>query len=77
MQRNYIQEACREFSANDIIIISDLDELPSKDKIKFIKSSNFKEIAPVAFGQSLFHLNCNYLEYGKMDREYCCYKRTY
>ena len=65
MQRNYIQEACREFSANDIIIISDLDEIPSKDKINFIKSSNFKEIAPVAFGQSLFHLNCNYLNMEK------------
>jgi len=65
MQRNYIREACKEFLANDIIIISDLDEIPSKDKINFINSSNFKEIAPVAFGQSLFHLNCNYLNIEK------------
>ena len=45
--------------------MSDLDEIPSKNKINFIKSSTFKEIAPVAFGQSLFHLNCNYLNMEK------------
>jgi len=61
MQRNYIQQACKNFSSNDIIIISDVDEIPSRDKIEFIKSSNFKKIAPVAFEQFLFQLNCNYL----------------
>ena len=62
MQRNFLKEAHKKFSSNDdIIIISDLDEIPSRDKINFIKSCDFKTIAPVAFGQSLFHLNCNYL----------------
>ena len=61
MQRNYIKNVCKEFSPQDIIIISDLDEIPSKDKISFIKSCDFKTIAPVAFDQALFHLNCNYL----------------
>ena len=62
MQRNYLKEAYKKFSSSDdIIIISDLDEIPSKDKISFIKSCDFKTIAPVAFGQALFHLNCNYL----------------
>lgn len=61
MQRNYIKKACEKFSPNDIIIISDLDEIPSKEKINFIKSCDFKMIAPVAFDQSLFHLNCKYL----------------
>ena len=58
---NYIKNVCKEFSPQDIIIISDLDEIPSKDKISFIKSCDFKTIAPVAFGQALFHLDCNYL----------------
>ena len=63
MQRNFLKEAYKKNSSkDDIIIISDLDEIPSKDKISFIKSSDFKTIAPVAFGQSLFHLNCNYLD---------------
>jgi len=62
MQRNFLKEAYKKFSSSDdIIIISDLDEIPSKDKISFIKSCDFKEIAPVAFGQALFHLNCKYL----------------
>jgi len=62
MQRNYLKEVYKKFSSsNDIIIISDLDEIPSKDKISFIKSCDFKIIAPVAFSQALFHLNCNYL----------------
>ena len=32
-----------------------------KKKINFILSSDFKKIAPVAFEQHLFHLDCNYL----------------
>ncbi len=63
MQRNFLKEAYKKFStSDDVIIISDLDEIPSKDKISFIKSCDFKSIAPIAFGQSLFHLNCNYLD---------------
>ena len=61
MQRNYIQEACKNFSDDAIILISDLDEIPARDKIEYIKTSNFKLIAPVAFEQFLFHLNCNFL----------------
>jgi beta-1,4-mannosyl-glycoprotein beta-1,4-N-acetylglucosaminyltransferase len=61
MQRNYIKEACKEFSSEDIIIVSDLDEIPSKEKINFIKSSDFKVVAPVALEHALFHLNCKYL----------------
>ena len=63
MQRNFIKEAYKKISSNDdIIIISDLDEIPSKEKISFIKSCDFKSIAPIALGQSLFHLDCNYLD---------------
>ena len=65
MQRNYIQEACKKFSSKDIIIISDADEIPSTDKISFIKSCDFQSIAPIAFEQFLFHLNCNYLSLEK------------
>jgi beta-1,4-mannosyl-glycoprotein beta-1,4-N-acetylglucosaminyltransferase len=64
MQRNFIKEAYKKSltSDDDIIIISDLDEIPSKDKISFIKSCDFKKIAPVAFAHSLFHLSCEYLD---------------
>ena len=61
-QRNYIKEACKKFSNDDILIISDVDEIPSKEKLKFIKSCDFKKIAPIAFEQYLFHLNCNFLK---------------
>ena len=60
-QRNYIKTACKEFSNEDIIIISDIDEIPSKQKLEFIKSCDFKKIAPVVFEQHLFHIDCNFL----------------
>ena len=63
MQRNFLKDSYQKVSSgDDIIIISDLDEIPSKDKVDFIKSSDFKLIAPVAFVQSLFHLNCKFLD---------------
>jgi len=61
-QRNYIKTACRKFSENDILIISDVDEIPSKKKLEFILSCDFKNIAPIALEQHLFHLDCNYLK---------------
>ena len=48
-QRNYIKNACQKFSDQDILIISDVDEIPSKSKLEFIKTSDFKKIAPIAF----------------------------
>ena len=65
MQRNYIKEACKDFAAKDIIIMSDLDEIPSREKIKFIKSCDFQFISPVAFEHFLFHLDCNHLNLEK------------
>jgi beta-1,4-mannosyl-glycoprotein beta-1,4-N-acetylglucosaminyltransferase len=62
MQRNFLKEAYNKLPpSNDIIIISDLDEIPSKDKISFIKSCDLKVIAPVTFNHALFYLDCNYL----------------
>ena len=60
-QRNYIKTACKKFSNEDILIISDVDEIPSKQKLGFIKSCEFKKIAPVALEQNLFHIDCNFL----------------
>ena len=61
-QRNYIKKACEKFSNEDVLIISDVDEIPSKQKIEFIKSCDFKKIAPIAFEQHLFHIDCNFLK---------------
>ena len=60
-QRNYIKTVCKKFSDDDILIISDLDEIPSRKKLNFILNSDFEKIAPVALEQHLFHLDCNYL----------------
>ena len=60
-QRNYIKTACNKFSNEDILIISDVDEIPSKQKLGFIKSCDFKKIAPIALEQNLFHIDCNFL----------------
>jgi len=60
-QRNYIKTACKKFSNEDILIISDVDEIPSTQKLGFIKSCDFKKIAPVALEQNLFHIDCNFL----------------
>ena len=62
IQRNYIQEAFKNFSSEDIIIISDVDEIPSKTIIQFIKNCDFNKIAPIALEQFLFHLNCNFVK---------------
>ena len=61
-QRNYIKTACRKFLEKDILIISDLDEIPSIKKLNYILSSDFKKIAPIALEQHLFHLDCNFLK---------------
>ena len=61
-QRNYIKTACKKFSNDDILIISDVDEIPSKQKLEFIKLCDFKKIAPVALEQHLFHIDCNFLK---------------
>ena len=61
-QRNYIKTACQKFSNEDILVISDVDEIPSKTKLEFVKSCDFKKIAPVALEQHLFHIDCNYLK---------------
>ena len=61
-QRNYIKNACKKFNEKDILIISDVDEIPSIEKLKFIKSCNFEKIAPIAFEQYLFHIDCNFLK---------------
>ena len=60
-QRNYIKTACQKFSNEDILIISDIDEIPSKQKLEFIKSCDFKKIAPISLEQHLFHIDCNFL----------------
>ena len=60
-QRNFIKKACSKFSDEDILILSDVDEIPSKEKLSFVLNCNFKKIAPVAFEQHLFHLDCNFL----------------
>ena len=60
-QRNYIKTACEKFSNEDILIISDVDEIPSKQKLEFIKLCDFKKIAPIVFEQHLFHIDCNFL----------------
>ena len=52
---------CKKFSDDDILIISDLDEIPSTKKLNFILTSDFGKITPVALEQHLFHLDCNYL----------------
>ena len=61
MQRNFIKDAYKQFSSSDIFVISDLDEIPSKKKLSFIKSCDLKVIAPVTFNHALFYLDCNYL----------------
>ena len=60
-QRNYIKKVCSEFAKEDIMILSDVDEIPSKEKLSFIMNCDFKKIAPIAFEQHLFHLDCNFL----------------
>ena len=44
------------------MIISDVDEIPSKPKLEFIKTCDFRKIAPIAFEQYLFHIDCNFLK---------------
>ena len=59
--RDSIKENLENFKDDDIVLISDLDEIPSIEKILFLKTCELKKIQPVVFEQKLFHLNCNYL----------------
>jgi len=60
-QRNSIKDKLNQFDENSIILISDLDEIPSRESIKFIRNCDFTFIQPLSFDQKLFRLNCNYL----------------
>ncbi len=64
-QRNYIKQACKKFSNDDILIISDVDEIPSKQKLEKIILSDLDKIAPIALEQHLFHIDCNFLRLEK------------
>lgn len=50
-QREFIFEVIKDFPDDSIIMISDLDEIPSRESIESLKKSNL----PVAFSQDFFY----------------------
>lgn len=57
-QRNAIMDACRDFSDDDIIMMSDCDEIPSKLVVKFRNSTPV--INPFACDQRIVAFYLNY-----------------
>ena len=54
-QRNYLQNAIKEFNDNDFILISDVDEIPNLKLIDLNKYKNFI----IIFEQYFFHYKLN------------------
>jgi len=75
-QRNSISDKINQFDENSIILISDLDEIPSREAINFIKGCDFEFIQPLVLDQKLFQLNCNYLTLQKWLGTIAVYKKV-
>jgi beta-1,4-mannosyl-glycoprotein beta-1,4-N-acetylglucosaminyltransferase len=56
-QRNHILNAVNKFNENDLIMISDIDEIPSKDAVKFAANNPLPGIERAAFQQKLYYYN--------------------
>ena len=58
LQRNHISSVTKFLSPKDLVLISDVDEIPNKDAISFVKDSFEKgENAIASFQQWLFYYN--------------------
>lgn len=60
-QREAISEACREFSDDALVLMGDVDEIPSREALTQVMHNNAGRAAPVAFGQFLFYYNLRFL----------------
>lgn len=61
-QRNAIMEACKDFSEDDILMMSDCDEIPTRQAVEFRR--NNKVQYPYALDQRIVAF---YLNYTRMD----------
>lgn len=57
LQRNGIDEACKRFDSDDVLIISDVDEIPSREAIDF----TLDRIKPIGIQQLFFYYNLRFL----------------
>jgi len=57
LQRNHLIKALEKFDDDDIVIISDVDEIPDKSAIEFAKNNLSKEKFAFAFTQMMFYYN--------------------
>lgn len=62
-QRNAIKKAVEELSVPDdsIVLIGDVDEIPSREALKYAIDINACEDSPVVFRQSMFYYNLKFL----------------
>ncbi|MDE3017259.1 MAG: hypothetical protein KGI29_10155 [Pseudomonadota bacterium] len=60
-QRESIGEACRDFSKDALVMISDVDEIPSREALEWGVQNNAGRAAPVSFGQFLFYYNLRFV----------------
>lgn len=58
-QRNAIIEACKDFSDDDILMLSDCDEIPSIESVEFRKKHNIQN--PMACDQRIVPFFLNYV----------------
>lgn len=56
-QRNYISQALKMFKPTDYVLISDLDEIPSKQAIKTAVNSLNANVSAVALIQDMYYYN--------------------
>jgi FkbM family methyltransferase len=62
-QKNYCKKGIKKANSNDWIMYSDLDEIPSKDGIEFMKKNTLNiSVKIVTFSQKLFYYYVNVLQ---------------
>lgn len=56
-QRNYILEGIKNFSSNDIVMVSDVDEIPRVEVIEYLKTQNLNNQFVATGSFDLFYYN--------------------
>lgn len=60
-QRNAILDACHGFEDESIIMLGDVDEIPTREALKYALDNEVWKNDPVVFRQSMFYYNLKFL----------------
>lgn len=60
-QRNALAEACAGFADEDVVMMSDVDEMPAREVVAFARGDQARQIMPFVCDQKLFYYTLDHL----------------